>query len=52
MEHRNAREAQILSVLQDQPDKKLSGMDIVKILYTVSILRIAGCNVVLDFCLF
>ncbi|KAE8752360.1 hypothetical protein FOCC_FOCC000832 [Frankliniella occidentalis] len=31
--HRNAREAQILSVLHDNPEKKLTAMDIVKIIY-------------------
>ncbi|KAK3922441.1 Beta-lactamase-like protein 2-like protein [Frankliniella fusca] len=31
--HRNAREAQILSVLHDNQEKKLSTMDIVKIIY-------------------
>ena len=33
IDHRNAREAQILSVLKENVDRRLSSMDIVKILY-------------------
>lgn len=35
--HRNSREAQVLNVLRENPEKKFTAMDIVKIIYVVSI---------------
>lgn len=39
IDHRNERERQILRVIQKEPDHAFTEMDIVKIIYTVSILR-------------
>ena len=35
--HRNRREEQIMDVLKSRPDESLSAMDIVKVVYTVSL---------------